>query len=449
MKTLRWLVVLTIILSSINVIAQETNKSDLARLQSIYMDNLKKLEDKYNTQATNAPSEYDKELNALETSMAKQSNLDGVLAVQKEKERRKTETNLTFNAIVETPKELKALQEKYKNLPQIIFEAHTKEYISLSNTYISYLEKTKASLTQNMRIADALEYKNEIEAIKSLIATMVPKETPKTNVAILIQTNNVVTNQVAMLPVNDKLPVEKVEAVPTNSLVIDLGNNIKIEFAFIPRGEFMMGSPLSEIDRNVGELQHKVKLTRDYWMGIYEITQEQWEKVMSNNPSKSVGAKQPVEQVSWYDCQEFINKLNKRVSEFKIPRTYCFRLPTEAEWEYACRAGTTTRFNTGDEESDLDKAGWMSVHPVGTKQANAWGLYDMHGNVWEWCSDWAGAYNSKNNVNPTGKDKSNCKIRRSGIQSAVFCRSSSRNTSTIPQTKSFDLGFRLVIGVKQ
>jgi len=462
MKLLKWLVISMVVLSSINVIAQETNKSDMTRLQGIYAENLKKLEDKYNTLKETLPAEYDKELNALETALAKQSNLDGVLAIQKEKERRKSEpTNLTFNAVVEAPKELKALQEKYKNLPQVIVEAHTKEYVTLSNTYISHLERAKATLTQNMKIAEALEYKNEIENVQKIIAGMLPKEDPKTNVvAVVALTNAVVSNKVAMLQVDDKLPVEKIEPVLTNSLTIDLGDGIKMEFAFIPHGEFMMGSNNKEDKEKAYywitaekaidlEFYHKVKLTKNIWMGKYEVTQEQWEKVMGDNPSKNVGKNMPVEQVNWDDCQDFISKLNKRVSEFKIPKTYCFRLPTEAEWEYACRAGTTTRYNTGDEESDLKKAGWCDgiTHPVGTKQANNWGLYDMHGNVWEWCSDWAGAYDKKKIINPTGASSGDCKIRRGSNGIPLHCRSSFRNTSTSYNSRS-TIGFRLVIGAK-
>jgi len=460
MKLLRWLVVIVALLG-INVCAQETNQSEMARLQTIYLDNLKKLEEKYNTQTTNLPAEYDKELNVLEASLAKQKNLDGVLAVQREKDRRKAEPTplIPDDAIVKTPTELKTLQEKYKNIPHMIIAEHTKEYVSLSNAYIAYLEKAKGILTQNMKINEALEYKNEIENVKTIIAGMLPKEMLKTNVVA------VVSNKVAMLPVDDKLPVEKVESQnqSTNSVVIDLGDGVKMEFAFIPKGEFMMGSTNREdMDLSCAwtgskapahyELYHKVKLTRDYWMGIYEVTQEQWEKIMGNNPSKSVGVKQPVEQVDWYDCQKFIDKLNKNSAGSKIPRTYCFRLPTEAEWEYACRAGTTTRYNTGDEESDLNNAkskGKPSL--AGTAQPNKWGLYDMHGNVAEWCLDWAGDYDKKKVINPTGSVTGNCKIWRGGSWASIKmqCRSSYRYTMCGPQTKHGTVGFRVVIGVKQ
>jgi formylglycine-generating enzyme required for sulfatase activity len=166
---------------------------------------------------------------------------------------------------------------------------------------------------------------------------------------------------------------------------VDLGNGVKIDLVLIPPGSFNMGSKKS--DSNDEKPVHKVTISRPFYIGAYEVTQAQWEAVMGSNPSNFKGPGNPVETVSWNDCQEFTKKLNE-----KIPGGG-FRLPTEAEWEYVCRAGSTTEYCYGDEEGGLGEYAWYSsnsgstTHPVGQKKPNAWGVYDMHGNVWELCQD--------------------------------------------------------------
>lgn len=163
-------------------------------------------------------------------------------------------------------------------------------------------------------------------------------------------------------------------------------NQMELDLVLIPAGKFLMGSPASEKDRWGNETQHEVTLTKPFYMGKYEVTQEQWEAVMGSNPSNTKGAKLPVTGVSWENCQEFIRKLNAKTDGG-------YRLPTEAEWEYACRAGTNTAYSFGDSFTEND-ANINSSGPkvVGSYKPNAFGLYDMHGNVWEWCEDWYGGY---------------------------------------------------------
>jgi formylglycine-generating enzyme required for sulfatase activity len=152
-----------------------------------------------------------------------------------------------------------------------------------------------------------------------------------------------------------------------------------MELVYVPAGTFMMGSNNGEADE---QPLHKVTIKEGFYMGRYEVTQAEWQKVMGTNPSGFKGDRLPVNLISWDDAQSFISKLSQRQDGFK------YRLPTEAEWEYACRAGTT-----GAYAGDLDKMAWYAnnsgkqTHPVGTKQPNAFGLYDMHGNAWEWCQD--------------------------------------------------------------
>jgi formylglycine-generating enzyme len=180
---------------------------------------------------------------------------------------------------------------------------------------------------------------------------------------------------------------------------IELDGGVDMKFVWIPPGPFLMGSPENEPDRSSHEKQHRVTLTEGFWLGIHPVTQAQWQAVMGSDPSRIQGADLPVEQVSWQGCQEFVETMATKVGPG-------VRLPTEAEWEYACRAGTTTPFFFGQSIS-TDQANYNGNFPyaggpkgvyrnkttsVGTFSPNAWGLYDMHGNVWEWCEDWYRAY---------------------------------------------------------
>ncbi len=165
-------------------------------------------------------------------------------------------------------------------------------------------------------------------------------------------------------------------------------NSVGMEFVLVPAGSFNMGLSTGYSSPCMNERpQHMVTISRPFYICRYEVTQEQWDAVMAENPSKFKGSKNPVERVSWQDAQEFIQKLNE--SE----RTQSYRLPTEAEWEYACRAGTGTPYFFGDSADQLPNYAWChknsdhTTHPVGQLQPNAWGIYDTLGNVWEWCQD--------------------------------------------------------------
>jgi formylglycine-generating enzyme required for sulfatase activity len=193
----------------------------------------------------------------------------------------------------------------------------------------------------------------------------------------------------------------------------EITNSIGMKLVLIPKGTFMMGSPETEKGRQENETQHEVTISKDYYLGVYEVTQAQYEKVMGKNPSSFPVAKVgnenadlPVENVSWDDAVEFCKKLSDLPEEKKAGREY--RLPTEAEWEYACRAGSKTAYAFDDEEGLLPEYGWFSrnssrrTHTVGLLEPNAWGLYDMHGNVWEWCSDRYGDYPKGAVSDPSG-----------------------------------------------
>lgn len=221
-------------------------------------------------------------------------------------------------------------------------------------------------------------------------------------------------------------------------------NSIGMEFVKISSGSFMMGSPITEKDRSDNERQHLVTISKDFYMGKYEVTQAQWKAIMGNNPSSFKGNNLPVENVSWEDAQEFIKKLNA-----KGEGTY--RLPTEAEWEYAARGGNSGKWCFGDDENESGKYAWDSsnagskTHEVGMKQPNNFGLYDMHGNVWEWCQDWYGDYSSSAQTDPTGATSGSRRVIRGGSwrDGARFLRSANRN-SISPLLHFTFLGFRLI-----
>jgi len=208
---------------------------------------------------------------------------------------------------------------------------------------------------------------------------------------------------------------------------IDLGNGVRMTMVLIPAGEFLMGSPPTTSPEQLQKLyggeaewyqrelpQHRVTITRPFWLGKTEVTQEQWQAVMGSNPSEFAGKPQnPVEQVSWDDCEALHQKLSA-----KLKKT--FRLPTEAEWEYACRAGAATEFYFGDNAQVLGDYAWWrtnsgdSPQPVGRKRPNAWGLHDMAGNVWEWCEDWFGPYDKEAKKDPKGAPSAPGRLVRGG-----------------------------------
>jgi formylglycine-generating enzyme required for sulfatase activity len=249
-------------------------------------------------------------------------------------------------------------------------------------------------------------------------------------------------------------------------------NSIGMRFALIPAGKFTMGSPETEKGRNDDETQHEVMLARPFYLGIFEVTQGQYEKVMGKNPSwfsaegggkqrmvDRDGASFPVDNVTWHDAVDFCKKLSALPGEQAAGRTY--RLPTEAEWEYACRAGTTSVFHYGN-DLNAYKANFCGLvyaaygeggagpflrrtSKVGEFPANAFGLFDMHGNVQEWCQDWYGPYAS----DPAGPASGSERVLRGGgwPHSGKSVRSAVRN-KLAPEERHYSAGFRVVLLVK-
>jgi formylglycine-generating enzyme required for sulfatase activity len=219
---------------------------------------------------------------------------------------------------------------------------------------------------------------------------------------------------------------ERPEAEAKNKEIgFELGGGVKLEVVAIEAGSFTMGDDRGEAEDRPA---HKVTISKPFYIGKFEVTQEQWEAIMGVSPSRFKGAKLPVDRVSFEDCQAFVKKLNEKYSDANVS----FGIPTEAEWEYACRAGTLGRFGSGDDAKKFVDYGWFEdnadgrTHPVGEKKPNTWGLYDMHGNVWEWTADWYdGAYYRESpKMDPTGPQTGVSRVLRGGSWSdpAFYCR---------------------------
>ena len=266
---------------------------------------------------------------------------------------------------------------------------------------------------------------------------------------------------------------DELETMLKENFSITLANGVTMDMIWIEPGTFMMGSPVGELGRDDDETQHRVTLTKGYWLGKYEVTQEQYKAIMGNNPSKFAGNNLPVEQVSWDDAMEFCRKLTDKLGD-TLPKGYKCSLPTEAQWEYACRAGTTSSLNSGKNVTsaekgekgvcdNLDEVGWywmnggmknwnggnnpsICTHPGGMKKPNAWGLYDMHGNVCEWCLDAPLVYTSSSVTDPKGSSTGKSRVFRGGSWdlNPRYCRSALRFGHT-PDYRYYHLGFRLAL----
>ena len=274
-------------------------------------------------------------------------------------------------------------------------------------------------------------------------------EKNRTYVLVLGQ-SGMASNQTYISSVVSSSPVQRPTSPSTTTsndvLTIPVKDGINIEMVKVEAGTFMMGATSEMKDPYDNEKPiHQVTLTNDYYMGKYEVTQALWQAVMGSNPSYFKGDNLPVEKVSWNDCQEFISRLNGMTGRK-------FRLPTEAEWEYAARGGKKSRGYQYSGSYNISDVAWCGgnsgskTHSVGTKQANELGIYDMSGNVYEWCQDWKSSYYSSSQTNPTGATSGSGRVRRGGCWYGIgqYCRSSARGSSS-PGLRYGYLGLRLVL----
>lgn len=236
---------------------------------------------------------------------------------------------------------------------------------------------------------------------------------------------------------------------------------VLLELIYISPGSFSMGSPSLEIGRDEDETLHRVNISNGYWIGRFEITQEQYEPLMKENLAKWKGANIPAQSITYDKALEFCKKLTKAAQDKGLPQNYRFTLPTEAQWEYAARAGSISALGNGKtftgKEScpNLNEIAWFSensenkVHPIGLKQPNNWGIYDMQGNVAEWCLDFYAPYPSDSVTDPMGPDKGNGRVLRGGSYAgwygdAASCRTACR-ISAQSSYVSYGTGFRVIL----
>ena len=227
---------------------------------------------------------------------------------------------------------------------------------------------------------------------------------------------------------------------------VDLGGGVSLPLRWIEAGEFLAGSPAGELGRRDDETRHRVRISRPFFIGVTEVTQAQWRAVMGDNPSYLWGPSRPAEHVSWHEAEAFCRTLSKKTGR-------SFALPTEAQWEYACRAGGQGAFCYGDDPRGLGEYAWCQenatpekTRPAGTRKPNAWGLHDMHGNVREWCADWYAPFAAGEQVDPSGPARGRTKVIRGGSWGYVagLCRCAAREAAD-PDTREAYVGLRVVM----
>jgi len=419
---------------------------DLPDLKAVYEKEAVKIEDAYQRSLKYALSEYGRDLHALEGHYKKAGDLNATLAMKKELARFDSDKSVPDEPPATLLGPAKKAQAAYHQRVKDAGTDRAKQLWLLTGNYRKRLDAMKKTLVSQDKLEEAVAVDSEMKRVKFIVAEVeliLSKPTPR------------------------PVPNEKKPAIrrplrthrPGDGMTMELGDGVGMEFVWVPPGSFMMGRPDDEVGRPDCEGPvHKVTITKGFWIGSYEVKQEQYEQVTGKTPSRFKGDENPVEQVSWRDAAMFCEILTKGLGKALPLRLRgdirAVRLPTEAEWEYACRAGTRTPFHTGDNESDLSKAGWWKgnaggrTHPVGGKRRNAWGLYDMHGNVLEWCGDWLNEhyYRSSPGADPRGPYAGSDRVVRGGSwrTDARHCRVDTRSWRP-PGKSCHNVGFRVVL----
>ncbi len=350
----------------------------------------------------------------------------------KQREEELKQRNLTVEEQRKQQAALEALQKQIANLKHETDEKQRQKLIELQQE----AERLKRE-QEALNIPQEPEKKSSSVFVYIAIAIVV--------LAVILKEKNKEkpTPQPKVEEVTKQSPTAKPVEIPKKTEQGKIfTNSIGMEFVLIPAGSFQMGSNEYDDEKPV----HNVKIDKEFYLGKYEVTQKQYQAIMGNNPSHFKGENHPVEQVSWNDAQEFIKKLNEKEGKGNK-----YRLPSEAEWEYAARANTSTKWSFGDNESDLKNYAWYGAnsdsktHEVGQKKPNGFGLFDMHGNVWEWtCSDYE-KYSESNHIKCLRYRNVNKSLRGGSWNSfADYCRSSSRNYFS--DRNHYD-GFRLVLSL--
>jgi formylglycine-generating enzyme required for sulfatase activity len=404
-------------------------QTNLASSKADFDSALSNLETVCATQKADAMTAYGKDLSAVALSLRQAGDLEGYLAAEAEKKRFEAEQKVVADDAAIKNSGVLTVIKKYRAAAAKAEQNKNARRAVLLKSYVAQLDAMVKQLVTQDKIDSAKKVQDELRRAKASLAELEPKAPAPTPPV-----------EKGSKPTVDPKP-SSAPQVAGGFRAIDLGDGLKMDFVLIPAGSFAMGSTKGEVPPT------KVAITKAFYISKCEVTQEQWEALMGGNPSSHKDAKNPVETVSWGDCQNFLSKLQEKANGMDV------RLPTSAEWEYACRAGSKTEFCYGNEEIQLSQYGWWmgnsdnATHPVGAKKANAWGLYDMHGNVWEWCSDWDGepdGFAAKND--PAGPPEGTARTRRGGSfdNEAGECRSCSR-IGLGPDDRASDVGFRVVV----
>ena len=314
--------------------------------------------------------------------------------------------------------------------------------IALGRGYADQLNALIVARTKAGKLQEALSFRSRLDDLRTTMT--IYRQMDKS----VVEMRSWVKETLELMP---ERPQSAGGALPKLALVgtkagevkrMQLAQDVSMEFCWCPPGEFVMGSSFSEKSRGGNENQVNVKISKGFWMGRYEVTQEQWKAVMGSNPSSISGDHLPVQRVSWNEVQDFLQKLNQKLGTDSRSKVV---LPTEAQWEYGCRAGEKGSYSGGsiDDVAWYDNNSNSQPHPVGTKKSNAWGLHDMHGNVAEWCSDWY-ASQPQGGVDPIGALSGSGRLYRGGcwFNDMCYCRAAGR-FSGAPTDLNIALGFRV------
>jgi len=435
-----------LILSVLSVSAYSAPKN-LADCKALYEKEAAKIESAHHAELNRAFSSYGKNLDATESSYKKAGDLNGSLAVRKEKARFQKEKNVPDEVPSYLPPLIQKAQHFYHRATMKARAEKAKAMAMLTNRYLRRLDAMKKELVSQDKLDEAIAVDAEMKRVEFIVADIesrAPKVVPQ--------------------PRPSSAPPTRSSLAPKagQKMALDLGDGVKMEFVWIPAGKFEMGSPDNEFGRSKEEgPAHGVRISRGFWMGATEVTRAQYKRVMEGEPADLKTAQFPVGNVNWDDARGFCINLQERY-RLKLPPGLLARLPTEAEWEYGCRAGTDTPFNTGmgipkrsltDTCKGLEDAAWYyhnsgwKPHPVAQKEPNAWGLYDMHGNVTEWCEDRMREYGKHTVVDPKGIDPAKPHVNRGGAfgAQAPYCRSACRTYYLGKEERNSRFGFRIVV----
>ena len=328
----------------------------------------------------------------------------------------------------------------------LAFILYPNEWNNLKNKYFNNINSQRIQNNDYIK-----QLQTEIKKLKNENDSLKKQLVEKTKVIQSNQTSNIGISD-SYLKVNNN----QTSIFDNKNFTLE---NLGLEMVYCHASSFIMGSPYDELGRCINEPQIKVIISKPFEIGKFQITQYQYKKIMENNPSCFKGDNnKPVEYVNWYDAREFCIRLNS-LYKSKLPPGYVFALPTEAQWEYACRAGSITALNNGKNltrelgfNDNLDEISWYksnsngTTNQIGQKRPNAWGIYDMHGNVWEWCRDWYGDLSSCTLLDPNGPNFGSSRVIRGGswCDYAKDCRSATRSCKE-PTYKYYTLGFRVAL----